>query len=339
MNAPLPPATRLSLGAVLAGLKAAGEATRLRLLALLGSGELTVKDLTEILAQSQPRVSRHLKLLTDAGLIERFPEGAWVYYRLAGEGEGSVVARSILSSLDPADAVLARDRQRLAAVKAAHAEAAARYFGANAANWDRLRSLHAPETAVEAAIRAAVGERPVQALLDIGTGTGRMLELLGDLAVRSVGIDASHEMLSIARVRLAEAGRDGAQVRHGDVYDIQAPAGAFDLVVIHQVLHYLDDPARAIREAARVLRPGGRLLIVDFAPHGLEFLRAEHAHRRLGFAHEQITGWCEAAGLARPEIRDLADTGEAATQLTVTLWLARDPRIEIAAPVRLALGA
>ncbi len=318
------------LADLLAGLKAAGEATRLRILALLAAGDLTVKDLTEILAQSQPRVSRHLKLLTEAALIERFPEGAWVYYRLARDGRGAVVVRQILAALDGEDAVLARDGARLAAVKAAHREAAARYFSANAETWDRLRSLHAPEAAVEAAVRSVLGETPVQALLDVGTGTGRMLELLAPLAVRAVGIDLSHDMLSVARVRLAEAGLHHVQVRHGDVYDVQVPAGSFDLVVIHQVLHYLDDPARAIREAARALAPGGRLLVVDFAPHDIEALRESHAHRRLGFSHDEVAGWLEAAGLDVAAIRDLSGAGAKAQPLTVTLWLAADRRMLMA---------
>ncbi|SON57724.1 putative methyltransferase YcgJ [Hartmannibacter diazotrophicus] len=316
----------VSLAKLLGGLKAAGEATRLRILALLDSGDLTVKDLTEILTQSQPRVSRHLKLLSEAGLISRFPEGAWVYYRLAREGEGGRIAHSILDCLDSKDAVLVRDRQRHEAVKIAHAEAAARYFRAMAENWDRLRSLHAPEDSVEATVRAVVGDKPVQALLDIGTGTGRMLELLGPLAARAVGVDTSHDMLSVARARLSEAGLDHVQVRHGDAYDLQVQANGFDLVLVHQVLHYLDDPARAIREAARTLAPGGRLLVVDFAPHDIEMLRESHAHRRLGFAHEEVADWCVAAGLEVVEIRDLSGEGADAQPLTVTFWLARDRR-------------
>jgi ArsR family transcriptional regulator len=313
-------------------LRSAGEPTRLRLLALLAGGEATVKDLVEVLAQSQPRVSRHLKLMTEAGLIQRLPEGAWAYYRLAEEGPGAETARAILARLDTDDPVVAADRGRLAAIKSAHAAEALAYFARNAARWDRLRSLHVAEGAVEAAIRSAVGSRPVQAMLDIGTGTGRMLQLLQDLYVRGVGIDASHDMLSVARANLAAAGIDHAHVRQGDVTALPVPAGSFDLVVVHQVLHYLDDPARAIREAAKAVAPGGRLLVVDFAPHQLEFLRVEHAHRRLGFSHDQMAGWIEAAGLGRPEARDLPPpAGREGDGLTVTVWVARDPRIQIAA--------
>lgn len=312
-------------------LRSAGEPTRLRLLALLAGGEATVKDLTDVLAQSQPRVSRHLKLLTEAGLIERLPEGAWAYYRLAEEGPASATARALLARLDGGDPVLLADRRRLEAIKQAHAEEAQRYFASNAASWDRLRSLHVAEAAVEAAIREAIGSRTVQSLLDIGTGTGRMLTLLADRYVRAVGIDASHDMLSVARANLAAAGIDHAHVRQGDVTALAVGSGQFDLVVVHQVLHYLDDPARALREAARAVAPGGRLLVVDFAPHGLEFLRAEHAHRRLGFGHEQMAAWIEAAGLDLPLVRDLPPpAGRDGEGLTVTLWLARDRRIQMA---------
>jgi ubiquinone/menaquinone biosynthesis C-methylase UbiE len=318
---------------LVAALRSAGEPTRLRLLALLAVGEATVKDLTEVLAQSQPRVSRHLKLMTEAGLIQRMPEGAWAYYRLAEDGAGAENARAILARLDGDDPVIGSDRQRLSAIKAAHAAEAQAYFARNAARWDRLRSLHVAEAAVETAIREAVGQRPVQSMLDIGTGTGRMLTLLADRYVRAVGIDASHDMLSVARANLAEAGIDHAHVRQGDVAALSVGAGQFDLVVVHQVLHYLDDPGRAIREAARALAPGGRLLVVDFAPHQLEFLRVEHAHRRLGFGHEQMAHWIEAAGLGRPVVHDLPPEGRGEGRLTVTLWMARDPRLLVAKAV------
>jgi ubiquinone/menaquinone biosynthesis C-methylase UbiE/DNA-binding transcriptional ArsR family regulator len=320
----------LPLDPLVAALKAAGEPSRLRILALLAASDLTVKDLTAILGQSQPRISRHLKLLVEAGVVRRYPEGAWAYYRLADGDAAGAVGSALVERLDPADAVLARDRNRLDTVKRSHAEAAASYFAANAASWDRLRSLHVPEEAVEAAMRRAIGGRPFASFLDLGTGTGRMLELFSDLFDRGVGIDASQPMLAVARANLDRCGVANAQVRHGDVYALTVPHSAFDVVTIHQVLHFLDDPARAVAEAARAVRPGGRLLVVDFAPHDLEFLRAEHAHRRLGFSHEQVAGWLRAAGLDVERIEDLASPEGSDGQLTVTLWLARDPRFEIA---------
>lgn len=312
-------------------LRAAGEPTRLRILVLLQRGDLTVKDLTEILGQSQPRISRHLKLLTEAGLVGRFPEGAWVYYRLSETGASDALTGLVKGLIDPADARLSRDRERLVEVKRAHAERAADYFARNATAWDHIRSLQVEDERVEQALVELIGPKPFDAYLDLGTGTGRLIELLAGRWTRALGIDLSHDMLAVARANLDRSGTP-AQVRHGDIYGLDLARDSFDLITIHQVLHYLDDPHRALKEAARVLRPGGRLVVVDFAPHGLEVLREEHAHRRLGFSHQEIGRLLEQAGLEVSEIRDLVVPGEG--KLTVTLWLARDPRIAIATPHR-----
>src|ERR1700720_3485340 len=291
------PSTQLPFEGLNSALKAAGEATRLRILALLGEAELTVSDLTAILRQSQPRISRHLRLLTEAGLVERFREGSWAFFRLADHSGAGDLAHALIARLAPGDPVGARDRERLAAVRSARAAAAQAYFRAHAAEWDRIRRLHAADEAVEGAISAALADRPFRSLLDLGTGTGRMLELFGPDIERGLGIDLSLDMLLIARARLERVGLRHCSVRQGDIYDLSLPRDSFDVVIVHQVLHFLDDGARAIREAARVLRPQGRLLIVDFAPHDLEFLREEHAHLRLGFSPEAVTQWLEAAGL------------------------------------------
>lgn len=320
-------APAIGLDAALAALRAAGEPTRLRILALLADGELTVSDLTDILGQSQPRISRHLKLLVEAGLVERHREGAWAFFGLAGQSEAGASVRAALSRIDRQDAALVRDRDRLAEVRAQHQSAADLYFSANAGRWDNLRGLHVSEAAVERAILEAVGEARIEAALDLGTGTGRMLELLGPRVGRAIGVDGNRDMLSIARAALARAGVQNAQVRQGDVYAPPTPQNAFDLVVLHQVLHFLDDPARAVREAARALSPGGRLVVVDFAPHAIEALREEHAHRRLGFAPETMEAWFRAAGLEPLTRRDLPPPDGAADKLTVSLWTARDPRI------------
>ena len=317
---------RLPLGDLLSGLRAAGEDTRLRLLALLAEGELTVSDLTDILGQSQPRISRHLKLMAEAGLLERHREGAWAFFKLAESGAGGALAHWIAERLDAADPLLAADKARLAAVRAARTETAQLYFDRHAADWDRIRSLHASDEAVEQAIRQAVGSEPVGSVLDLGTGTGRMLALLSPQAKRLTGVDANHAMLAVARANLEAAGLRRVELRQGDIHAPPVERDAFDLVVIHQVLHYLDDPARALREAAALLAPGGRILIVDFAPHGLEFLREAHAHRRLGFAHEQMRTWLAEAGLDCLNEIDLAPPKAGAEQLTVSLWLGRDRR-------------
>src|SRR5947209_13532563 len=318
----------LSFNTVLGDLGAAGEETRLRLLALLSEAELTVSELVTILAQSQPRISRHLKLLAEAGLVVRHREGSWAFFLAAPGGAAGEIARAVAGWLDPQDPVLVSDRARLGEVRRARDAQAARYFAAQAPNWDKIRALHVPEERVETALRDIVGTAPIHALLDLGTGTGRMLELLAPLAQRAVGIDQSPAMLAVARARLERAGLRNVQLRQGDIYAVPVERNGYDLVILHQVLHYLDDPGRALREAARVLRPGGRLLLVDFAPHGEEALRESHAHRRLGFGHDEVASYLNEAALDLTGHRDLTPLPGEGGKLTVSLWLARDRRIQ-----------
>lgn len=319
---------------LLAGLRAAGEETRLRILALLSQGELSVSDLTDILGQSQPRISRHLKLLAEAGLVRRSREGAWAFFRLDETGTGGAFAASLAAWLDPRDPVLAADRERLAAVRGSRAEVAQSYFASVARDWDRLRSLHVPDEAVEAAVLAAVGEGTRGAVLDLGTGTGRMLERIAPKFGRAVGVDANHAMLAVARANLEKAGLSRVELRQGDIHALPFARSAFDCVIIHQVLHFLDDPGRAVREAAAMLAPGGRLIVVDFAPHEMEFLRAEHAHRRLGFSRAQIAGWFSEAGLSCDLAEEVKAAGGGASELTVMLWRGRDARVQGDLPLR-----
>ena len=323
---------RLGFDALNAALKAAGEETRLRMLTLLAEAELTVSDLTDILRQSQPRISRHLRLLAEAGLVERFREGTWAFFRLAEHGGGAAVARALLERLNPNDQTVQRDRARLASVRQARAAAAQAYFRQHAAEWDRIRKLHVADEAVEAAIHAALADKPFRSLLDLGTGTGRMLELFGPQIERGLGIDLSLDMLLLARDRLERAGLKNCSVRQGDIYDLPLGNDSFDVVILHQVLHFLDDGARAIREAARVLRPGGRLLVVDFAPHEQEFLREQYAHRRLGFMPETVTQWITAAGLEPVMHKQLGPEPGSEVKIAVSLWLARDARALMAVP-------
>jgi len=303
---------------LLTALRAVAEPTRLRLVALSArGGELTVSELTQILGQSQPRVSRHLKLLCDAGVLDRFREGSWAFYRLAQAGPMARFVRQLVADCDEADPALALDLQRLAAIKRQRAELASDYFRANAAQWHRIRSLYVDECEVELALVDIIGRADPHDLLDIGTGTGRMLEILAARVGQALGIDQSREMLAIARVNLERAGLENARVRLGDMYQLELNDASFDAVVIHQVLHYADRPAAVIAEAARVLRPPGILVLVDFAPHDLEFLRAEHAHRRLGFADGEIAAWCRSVGLEPAPPRRLPGD-----PLTVVIWTA-----------------
>jgi ubiquinone/menaquinone biosynthesis C-methylase UbiE len=305
------------LETVLSGLRAAAEATRLRLLLLCARGELTVSELTDILGQSQPRVSRHLKLLCEAGLLDRFREGTWVFYRLAERGAAAELARRICTSVPTDDPTVALDNARLDTVKRQRAETANAFFRANAEQWDHIRSLHIDEREVEAAVIAALAGRAVDDLLDLGTGTGRMLEIFGPRVSRAVGIDLSREMLAVARVNLERAQLRNCTIRQGDIYQLPFANAAFDAAIFHQVLHYADRPSLAVTEAARTLRPQGRLVIVDFAPHALEFLRKDEAHRHLGFADVEITSWCRDAGLVPEPVRHLLGH-----PLTVSIWVA-----------------
>ena len=304
---------------LLSALRAAGEPTRLRILAILALGELTVSELTQVLLQSQPRISRHLKLLADAGLIVRFPEGSWVFYRLEESAQSGDLLAEIIASLPQGDHELQRDRERLAEVRAERAARAQAYFAANAAQWDSLRAHHIPETTVEERMDKLIGSRDIDLLVDLGTGTGRMLEIFGTRATRAVGFDISPDMLTIARAKLDELEAENCQVRQGDCANVPLEDNVADIVILHQVLHFLDDPQRAVNEAARITRPGGCVLIADFGPHEMEDLRNEHAHRRLGFADDEMNHMLRAAGL-------FAAAGDMLTAqntpLTVAMWQA-----------------
>ncbi|WP_114009465.1 ArsR/SmtB family transcription factor [Cohaesibacter intestini] len=316
----------LSLDEMVGLLKASGEPTRLRLLSLLAEGDLSVKDLTAILNQSQPRISRHLKLLYEAGLVDRLPEGAWVYYCLTrDQAKGDLVSAS-LRHIDQDDLMIRRDMERLSQIKLTQRQQATEYFQQNAERWDELRALHVPESAVESAIVEALGDKPIQRMLDLGTGTGSMLSLLADRCRFGLGVDANRSMLAIARTRLDGPHHNHLHVQQGDILDLTTLERSFDLVTVHQVLHYLDDPSAALNEAGRVLLPGGRILVADFAPHDYEFLRKDHAHRRLGFSHDVMSRWMKQAGFAVVSATDLSETRRidemSDTPLTVTIWVA-----------------
>lgn len=309
-------------------LRAAGEETRLRLLAVLAHSELTVSELCSVLRQSQPRVSRHLKLLVEAGLLNRHAQGSNAYYRPTRNLLFRAFYDQLIATLDPVDEAVIRDLDRLADIRAERARSAAAYFERIATDWDALRSLHVADEAVEQAILDITSDLEVRDLLDIGTGTGRMLELFADRIATGLGIDASQQMLNLARHRLDEQGLNHCSVRHDDAYDLGVDAASFDLVLVHQVLHFLDDPGLALRQAARALRPGGRLVVVDFAEHNLESLREEAQHHWLGFDDSELHGWFQVAGLQPGATRALVG-GSTDRPLTVTIWTASPARHEV----------
>ena len=309
---------------IVSALKAAGEQTRLRLLVLLGRGEHNVKDLTRILGQSQPRVSRHLKLLFDAGLIERFQEGSWVYFRLREEGALGALVQAIVRNVGLDGADMVRDGTRAMEVLSERELMAQDYFRDHAKDWDAIRTLHIAEGDVERAIVKALGENRFSQLVDVGTGTGRILELLSGRCSRGIGFDINQDMLAYARAKLEQQDNKHCQVRLGDVYSLPLEDCSADLVVLHQVLHFLDDPSRAINEAARLCAPNGQVLIVDFAPHEFEHLREDHAHRRLGFSNDQMKRWFNKSGLDLTSYQDLKPRKKTEQKrLTVSIWLGR----------------
>ena len=305
---------------LLTALRAAAEPTRLRVLALLARGELAVSELTHILGQSQPRVSRHLKLLCEAGLLDRFPEGAWVFYRLCSTGPGANITQSLLHLLPPGDTTLSLDAQRLDAIRAQRADKAKSYFDSHAQRWDEQSTALIDRHAVEQTLRRLVGTYGPRDLVDMGTGTGQALTVLAGCVPQAVGFDQSREMLNVARSNLERAGLTHCMVRQGDITQLPLAEHSTDCVIIHQVLHYMAEPARIIAEACRILRPGGHVLVVDYAPHSEEVFRDQHAHRRLGFADDEVQNWFRQTGLWGDAAHFLPGP-----RLTVTIWTATKP--------------
>ncbi|HAA92222.1 MAG TPA: ArsR family transcriptional regulator [Rhodospirillaceae bacterium] len=300
---------------ILQTLRAAAEGTRLRLLTLCAEGELTVSELTRITGQSQPRISRHLKQLVEAGLLERLREGTHAYYRLAETAQSAEILQTIVDAVPRDDDVIARDLAHLGEVKQDRARRAAEFFRENAEEWDAIRALYIDDGEVKQVLDATWPQKPVADFLDIGTGTGRMLEMIAHRVERAVGVDLSRDMLAVARVNIENAGLKNCQVRHGDMMQLPLPDSVFDVATFHLVLHYAERPAVALREAARVLRTGGTLIVIDFTPHTERQLLEEHGHRWLGFGDDEIQSWFTEAGLERR-----ASVTLAGDPLTVKLW-------------------
>jgi ubiquinone/menaquinone biosynthesis C-methylase UbiE len=305
---------------LLNALKAIAEPTRMRILALCTNGELSVSELVRILGQSQPRISRHLKLLSEAGLLERIHEGSWVFHRLAKSGTGAELAKRISSMIPRDDLLIQRDIERLLEVKHDRSELAANYFREMAESWDQIRSLHVDDADVEKEIIDRLDWDRISSMIDLGTGTGHLLECFGPRINQGEGIDQSREMLAVARANLEAASLHHCQVRQGNLYQLPNPDSAFDLAIIYQVLHFVDDQTLAIHEAVRVLKPGGQLVVVDFASHDLEHLRINDSHRRLGFSETEVDAWFTDAGLTPKSTTKLVGS-----PLTVCIWISEKP--------------
>lgn len=288
----------------------------MRLLGLCAEEELTVKDLTEILAQTQSGVSHHLRQLCESGLLERRQEGTWAFYKTQSKDPGKRIARTLLSLLPTDDDRLVLDKEHLRTLRQERASNAEQLFSELAPQWDEIRKFHVDNSSVERALKDCLSRRGVGELLDVGTGTGRILELMANHIETGVGIDTSRGMLGLARSKLRGARANNCHARYGDMYKVPFAKGSFDVVVVHMVLHYAEEPTRVLQEASRVLRPGGLLLVVDFAAHELEFLRHKHSHRRLGFSDKEIQGWFANVDLEFEKFSSL-EGGE----LTVVLWV------------------
>ncbi len=315
------PSDRADFESTVGALRAIAEPTRLRIIALLRHGECSVSDLCEILGQSQPRISRHLRLLGESGLITRHREGTWVFHRLTVDPSLTPIIDASIP--DDEDAVLRSDLERLGEVRVRRAAAAHDHFAAIAPLWDTERSLLVDDEIIEARLLDIIGDDEAGTVVDVGTGTGRMLVLLADRAQRLIGLDTNHSMLSVARANLDRAGIHHAELHHGDLHNPPTGLPGGDLVIVHQVLHHLDDPDRALTHIARLVSPGGRVVIVDLAPPSDETMRTHHAHRRLGFSNEQIDAWLAEAGCSEPEIDTVTPEHHTSGRLTVSIWSAR----------------
>ncbi len=278
-------------------LGALADPTRLRLLALAARGTFCVNDFCEVLGQSQPRLSRHLRVLCEAGLLERAREGANAWFTLA-QGEPGGLARDVLRRLPQDDPLVAADRRGAARVLSERARIASDTFRKQGADWDEMRALGLPAAEVEARLVALLPEGRLGRVLDVGTGTGRLLELLAPRMGAGLGVDASRAMLALARVRLADAAFSHCQFRLADMCALPLADACFDLVVLQMVLHYAEAPALVVAEAARVLAPGGRLVVVDLAPHGERALLAQMGHTVAGFSDDAMQDMLAGAGLS-----------------------------------------
>ena len=299
------------------GLRAAAEPTRLRIIALCGHAELSVTELVMILGQTQPRVSRHLKLLVEGGLLQRNKEGNRAYYRLSTEAEGADLARMLNDLMPGEDEVHALDLSRLSSVKADRVRYAESFLDPYSQEIIELRGMWPPDEVIDKCILALLKDRSIQNLLDLGTGAGRILRTIAPFVVKGTGIDNSLEMLSIARARLDQEGIKNCQVRVGDMYRLPFKKNSFDLITINSLLRYADEPKKVIAEAARVLEKKGALLIVDLAAHDLSALRDEYGHSWLGFSEAEMVEMLSEENLTADRVKHI--DGQ---KLNVCIWLA-----------------
>lgn len=300
------PTSPLRMPQLLAGLRAIAEPTRIRLFALCDRADLTVTDLTELLKQSQPRISRHLKIMCDAEILERVQEGTFAFYRVSPGGAGAILARQLMGLIELSPA----DERNLESLKTRRHKLAAPFEAANAEQLKKLAALYPSEKIIDEALMRALPSEDMKDLLDIGTGTGHMLSLFGPKVTHAVGIDLSRQMLSVARANLMLSDLQNCRVQQADMYHLPVDAASFDAVTVHHVLHFAEHPEDVIMEAARVLRPGGKLVVVDFAPHQLQKMKTEFGHVWMGFSEKDLEEWCAAAHLELQPVTKLSESGK-----------------------------
>lgn len=310
-----------SLDQYVNSLRAAAESTRIRLLVILSHNELTVSEITEITQISQPRVSRHLKLMCDGGLLDRVQEGAWVFYRVSNQSESAGLVKALLAFIPEQDLQIQSDLKRVEMIRGRHAKRAKDFFEKNAGDWDKIRKIYFNVPEVEQCMIDAVKGMQIDDMLDLGTGTGRMLEVFSPYIKRGMGIDHNQQMLNIARSQLEENNINHCQVRSGDINQVSLPNSSVDLITIHHVLHFLNDPKAVLQEAARLLKPKGKLIVVDFSPHDNEFFREEYAHRRLGFSDKEIKQWIEPLSMKLKNIEMIVTSQLKKQGLAINVWI------------------
>lgn len=307
-------------------LKTLGHSDRLRILALLSYGELTVSELVSILGMSQPRITQYIKSLEDADIIERLKEGSWVFSRINRNNQVvTALVVTVLNSLSESDPLLLADRRRLEDIRSARAKAANDFFATVAQDGGQLGDEYIPRKDIEAQIREVAGDGPFDFMVDLGTGTGRMLDVFADLVARGTGIDNNPDMLKVARHKISEDHMAHLSLRQADLRAAPLGDDVADIVTLHQVLHYLDEPEQALIEAARLLRPGGQVLITDFEAHNLDDFRKLYAHRRLGFTDVQMDNLLRQAGLITEDKRTIAAQDG---QPDVKIWKAVKPETD-----------
>jgi len=296
-------------------LKSIADESRIRLLILCAQGEFTVSELVQVLGQSQPRVSRHLRILCDAGILKRTRQGSWVFYRSVKGGPESEFVPLLKSFITESEPVLKLDRKRLEHLKKERSRVAAQFFQKTASEWDNIRTHYVEDIQVESALQQCVSDVKPNSLLDIGTGTGRILKVLGPYVQDAEGIDFSHEMLNLARINLDHPSLEHCRVRHGDMYRLPYQEHSFNFITIHHVLHFANQPLEVLKEAGRVLKNKGQIAIVDFYSHEREEFRTKYHHHRLGFSDDEIKNWLDQIGLSmQPPIRIDGDPME------VVIW-------------------